>query len=222
MGRYSGEKARQLKLVRGELALQRRAVPTWVIGGLVAAAAALSGCGISGSGEIPTLKIDDPFRTPPAPEDTELRLSAGGYEGCAGDDEVTDISVQEDPRQVLVEARVNVDQTFGCEITTSATDFSISLNEPLGTREVVDVSGSQPRVFWSPSKAVQFRRVRNLTNGEAAAALRSEYPGGTRHRCARGGVDYFYCSYRRRVGGPKTTINLIPRLEGGFDSVLVP
>jgi hypothetical protein len=188
--------------------------------GLVAILVSL-GLSACGGRETPEVKVDDPFRTPPSPEDTELRLAAGGYEGCAGNDKVTDVTLEEDSREIRVGASVDVDQELTCELTTSATAFSVELDQPLGARRVVDISGGGSRVIWSPEKAAQFRHVRDLTVGDAEKALQSDYPNGTKHKCGRGGFDYFYCSYRD-PSGKRIFINYLPRLEGGFEADTIP
>jgi hypothetical protein len=181
---------------------------------LVPAAFLMSGCPVGAQQEDPTLKVVAPLRTPPDPEDTSLRLLAS-VDACPdADAEVVDVTVEETETEVLIDAGLRVGNGWFCEIRTAQADFAVDLDRPLGQRLVIDNSGGDRSVIWSPERRRSVLRRLQVTRSDAEAFVRSKFPGGENIDCGRRVPAEFSCTLTAPSRERRVVIYVLVRAGG--------
>jgi hypothetical protein len=164
--------------------------------------------------EDPTLKVLAPLRTPPAPEDTTLRLRAD-VEACSGADaEVVDVTVEEAETEVAIDAGLEVEDEWFCEIRTVGDDFAIELDRPLGQRLVIDSSGGDRSVIWSPDRRRSVVRRLQVDTSDVEAFIRSKFPAGENTDCGRRVPAEFTCTITAPSSGRRFIVYVLVRAGG--------
>ena len=146
--------------------------------------------------ESPQLVLERKITRPPEPEDTVLRLIATDVDSGVGDDEVTDVQVDEGTAEIAIDASLRIDNQFGCEIRTAHEPFTVHLSEPLGQRLIVDDSRGAGTVIWSPQIRNEILRRQRLDSSDAKALIRSKLPAAQDTSCSGNRGKYFACTVR--------------------------
>ena len=154
--------------------------------------------------KVPRVTVDG-ARNPLKPEDTELQLRAGGVDGCADTErKVVDLSVDETPKEVVIDASLEVHEEFSCDSGTPWTLFIAPLKAPLGDRTVIDNSRGERTVIWSAEIGERFRGL----SVESAKRFLLSKRSGTDARCIRHNAHFFGCDYRRADTGRRSSVTL--------------
>lgn len=160
----------------------------------------------------PMLRLTDLRKTQPGPEATKLRLAAYDFESCTPEEKETEVAalkVDETPDEVIIKASLRIYEGKGiCEIYSASEGLVVTLDRPLGQREVVDDSRGLQKVIWSPAMRGDVLRALQVTARDAERFIDAEYPGTHKETCTRFEIHLFACS-TRYPGRKRMFINVV-------------
>jgi hypothetical protein len=176
----------------------------------------LNSCSAENGSDQPEVKLSNPLRITPGPQDTSLQLFATGVDGCDnGDHKVVDVTVEETETEVVVSAGVQLDNQPFCESRYVHEDFAVDLERPLGQRLVIDNSRGRRKVIWSPQRRKNILRRVQVNTADAEALIRSKFSAAPENtRCFSYGAKYFSCPIRVPSREQPVSIYVFVRADG--------